>query len=296
VSDGYFESLRVPLVTGRGFGRFDTTAGTPVVVVNETFARRYFAGRAAVGHALSTSVNYIGPLGVNLFRLPPDTPTNTSPPLLPATGFEIIGVAQDVRNAPLGQPVEPAVYFSTRQFPFRAQYLAIRASSSATALAALRTALRNVAPAVPLGRTETWGERFARAAAEPRLLMAVLTAFAGLAGLLAAVGVYGLFSWSVAFRSRELAIRLALGAEPARIGRLVVRQSAFLALSGVAAGLLLVRVAEGTLARVLYEIAPTDLTSTVIASVLLLTTALAACAPAALRAMRVDPARGLRTD
>jgi ABC-type antimicrobial peptide transport system permease subunit len=143
---------------------------------------------------------------------------------------------------------------------------------------------------------QTWGDRFAAETAEPRLLMAILVFFGALAGLLAALGVYGLFSWSVALRSRELAIRLALGARPAGLGRLVVRQSLALVAIGLALGLALIRFAEGALTRVLYQVTPSDPGTALLASLVLLAAALLACLPPALRAMRVDPVEGLRVE
>jgi putative ABC transport system permease protein len=300
VSEGYFESLGAPLAQGRALTSQDTPEAPPVVVVNESFARRYLPDRRAVGQVLLTTAGNIGPLGANLFRLrpagPPPPPGTPPPPPLPPTRFEIVGVVRDVRNAPLGQSVEPAVYFSTRQFPFRELFLTIRAADRSIALTAVRTALKIAAPNVPLGTVQTWGERFAKGTAEPRLLMTILVFFGGLAALLAALGVYGLFSWSVALRTRELAIRLTLGAPPARVARLVLRQSAVLVVAGLVAGIFLIRIAERTLSSVLYEISPTDPRSTAIASGVLLVAALIACIPPALRAMRVDPVEGLRAE
>ena len=132
--------------------------------------------------------------------------------------------------------------------------------------------------------------------AEPRLLMTVLLFFGALAALLAALGVYGLFSWSVALRTRELAIRLTLGAPPARVGALVIRQGAALVGAGVVLGLVIVRLAESALTRVLFEVSPSDAGSTVAATGLLIVAALVACAPPAIRAMRVDPVEGLRAE
>jgi ABC-type antimicrobial peptide transport system permease subunit len=143
---------------------------------------------------------------------------------------------------------------------------------------------------------QTWGERFARRTAEPRLLMTILMFFGALAGLLAALGVYGLFSWSVALRTRELAIRLTLGAKPLTVGGLVVRQSAVLVVIGLVVGIVVVRAAESALTRVLFEVSPSDVGSTIGASGLLLAAALIACIPPALRAMRVDPVEGLRAE
>ena len=298
VSEGYFESLGAPLVLGRSFTNRDTPEAPGVVVVNEVFARRFLAGRNAVGQVLLSSAGGIGPLGANLMRVRPaqPRPAGAPPPQLPPTRFEIVGVVGDLRNAPLGQETEPAVYFSTRQFPFRELFLTVRAADRAAALASVRTALEETAPNVPLGPVQTWGERFASGTAVPRVLMTILICFGALAALLAALGVYGLFSWAVALRTRELAIRLTLGAPPASIGRLVLRQSALLVVVGLVAGILLIRLVEGALTSVLYDITPTDPGSTAIASSLLLAAALIACVPPALRAMRVDPAQGLRAE
>ena len=297
VSEGYFESLGAPMAQGRSFTTHDTPDAPPVVIVNERFARRYLSKGPAVGQVLLSGATGIGPLGANLLRLRPPRPAGTPPPPpLPPTRFEIVGVVRDIRNAPLGQDVEPAIYFTTRQFPFRELFLTVRAADRPLALVAVQAALKVAAPGVPLGKVETWGERFAARTAEPRMLMTILVVFGGVAALLAALGVYGLFSWSVALRTRELAIRLTLGAAPASVGRLVLRQSAVLIVAGLVVGILLIRVLERALASVLYETSPTDLGSTAVASGLLLLAALAACIPPALRAMRVDPVEGLRSE
>lgn len=297
VSDGYFESLGVSILEGRTFTPLDTSDAAPVVLVNERFVRRYLSKGQTVGRVLLSTTTNIGPLGANLFRLHPPRPEGTPPPPpMPPTRYEIVGVVRDVRNAPLGQDTEPAVYFTARQFPFQELSLTIRAADRASAIGALRRALKTAAPGVPFGKVETWGERFAKHTAEPRLLMTILTAFAALAALLAALGIYGLFSWSVALRTRELAIRLTLGASPASVGRLVLGQSLALVAGGILAGILLIRAAERALATVLFEISPTDPRAAAIASALLLVAALAACTPPALRAMRVDPVEGLRAE
>jgi ABC-type lipoprotein release transport system permease subunit len=191
---------------------------------------------------------------------------------------EVVGVVKDVNNVPLGQTVEPAIYFSTRQFPFSEVFIAVKASDPTIAQTAIRSALRKVVPNVPMSTTQTWGEKFAAMTAEARLLMTILLFFGGLAALLAALGVYGLFSWSVALRTRELAIRLVL------------------VVAGLAAGLVIVRLAESALTRVVYGVATTDAMALATASLLLLVAAIIACVPPALRAMRVDPVEGLRAE
>lgn len=301
ISDGYFESMGASMSDGRAFTANDHMDAAGVVIVNQTFARRFLSGGPAIGRIVTSMTGAIGPLGLNLVRIRPQPagapPAAPGPPVhLPPTRYEVVGVVNDVRNAPFGQPVEPAIYFSTRQFTFREQFVAVRASDRATAVEAIRNALQQEAPNVPMGVARTWGERFAARTAEPRLLMTVLLFFGGLAALLAALGVYGLFSWSVALRTRELAIRLTLGAKPTTVGALVIGQSAVLVVTGLAVGLAIVRLAESALTRVVYGVSPTDTVALVTASSLLLVAAIVACVPAALRAMRVNPVEGLRAE
>jgi putative ABC transport system permease protein len=288
VTDGFFEALGADMAQGRAFNTFDTADSAGVVIANETFAKRFLTNGPTVGRFVLSRAGGIGPLGANLKR--------TNPPAPQGMRFEVIGIVRDVRNAPLGQAVEPALYFTARQFPFRELFVAVRASDRNAALAAVRTGLKNVAPNVPFSSARTWGDIFAARTAEPRLLMTVLVFFGALAAVLAAIGVYGLFSWSVALRTRELAIRITLGARPKSVGALVMRHSAILIAAGLLSGLAIVRFAESALSRVLFEVKPSDLGSTMAASTVLLLAALVACIPPALRAMRVDPVEGLRIE
>jgi predicted permease len=293
VSEGFFEAIGAQLASGRAFTPFDGIDSTPVVIVNETFAKQFLAG-VATGRVVVSYTNRIGPIGTNLVASTAAPPG--SPPVGPVTRFEIVGVVRDVRNAPLGQAVEPAIYFSTRQFPYREQFIAVRATDRATASAAIKNGVAAVEPDVPVGTMTTWGEYFATRMAEPRLLMTILLFFGGLAAVLAALGVYGLFSWSVAMRTRELAIRLTLGARPAAVGGSVVRQSLVLVAMGLAVGLLVVRLGHTALQRVLFDVSPGDVSSIVAAAAFLVTAAVVACVPPTIRAMRVDPVRGLRME
>lgn len=288
VSDGYFEAMGAEIASGRAFTAFDGADASGVVVVNDTFAQRYLPQGRAVGTVIRLSATGIGPLGVNLKA--------SAASAHEGIPFEVVGVVKDVRNVPLGQLVEPAIYTSTRQFPFSEVFIAVRATDRAAALSAIREGLREAAPQVPMAAARTWGERFAARSAEPRLLMSVLVFFGGLAALLAALGVYGLFSWAVALRTRELAIRLTLGARPLAVGGLVLRQSAVLVTVGLVAGIGLVQLAHTALTRVLYGVSPGDIGSTAAAALLLLTAAIGACLPPAIRAMRVDPVEGLRAE
>jgi predicted permease len=294
VSDGYFESMRASLVMGRGFTAFDTYTSVPVVIVNETLLNRHRdSGRPMLGRRLVTDVTTVGPRGRNLmvaFRAP--RTTLAAAPV----AFDIVGVVKDVRNAPLGQAVEPTVYFSAKQFPYREMFLTVRATDTGTGVRAIRRALSVATPSTPLGQVQTWGERMAAHTAEQRLLMTLLVVFGAAAGLLAALGVYGLFSWSVALRTRELAIRLTLGEKPLGVGMRVIRQSLVLIAAGLVAGLAIIRLAEDALRRVLFDMSPRDPASLAAACVLLVVVALVACVPPALRALRVDPVDGLRAE
>lgn len=294
VSDGYFESMKAPLIMGRAFSTFDTYGSAPVVIVNESFLNRHRdSGRPVLGRRLLTDTISIGPLARNLMIPLPPQNSNTR---APAIAFEIVGVVKDVWNVPLGQAVEPAVYFAARQFPFAELFLTVRASDTATGVQAVRSAMRTVAPSTPIGKVQTWGERMASYTAEQRLLMTLLVVFGAAAGLLAALGVYGLFSWSVALRTRELAIRLTLGEKPVGVGIRVMRQSLVLIGAGLSVGLAIVWLAENALRRVLFEMSPRDPASLAAACALLMAVALVACVPPALRALRVDPVDGLRAE
>jgi putative ABC transport system permease protein len=286
VSDGYFAAMGARIVRGRDFAAFDGADAPAVAIVNETFARRYLAAREPVGTTLTNLASGIGPLGVNLKWVSGQH----------GVPSEIVGVVADVRNVALGQEVEPAIYFPTRQFPFSEVTVAVRAVDAAAGAAAVRNALRAVAPAIPLSEPRTWGSRFAERTAEARVLRGVLLVFGALAALLAAVGVYGLFSWAVAMRTRELAIRLALGATAGTVGALVLRHGAMLVGIGLAGGLVAVQLLDRVLSRVLYGVSAQDAAATGAACAVLVLAALAATVPPAVRAMRVNPVDGLRVE
>ena len=244
-SEGYFEAMGAddgarPRV--HGLRRQPTATG--VVIVNESFARRYLSDGDPIGRVAP----HVGHRHRSARREPEGAGGQAATRRHPLR--ESSASSRDVNNVPLGQAVEPAIYFTTRQFPFSEVFIAVRAADTSAAQTAIRNALRKVTPNVPMGTTQTWGERFAAKTAEARLLMTILLFFGGLAALLAALGVYGLFSWSVALRTRELAIRLTLGAKPSSVGALVIGQSAVLVVTGLAVGMVIIRLAESALTRV----------------------------------------------
>jgi hypothetical protein len=278
------------LLAGRFFTDRDISSNEGVVVVNETLAKRFAPGGDIVGKQLMTYSAQVGPLGRNLMAtVTPDNHRQLHP-------LTIVGVVGDVRNTALGQPVEAALYFPAAQFPFRSMQVAISARDTETAVAAMRNALKAVAPSTPLGTVETWAHKAGSHSAEPQLLMTTLSAFGILAAILAALGVYGLFSWSVALRRRELAIRLTLGARPIGVGASVVSRSVVLVTLGLVTGWAIVRALQGPLSTVLFDVKPSDLSATSSAALLLFVASIAACVPAAIRAMRIDPVEGLRSE
>lgn len=279
MSDGYVEAMAATLLAGRTFRADDRADTEPVVVVNQTFARRVFSAEDPIGRRLVSTVRNIGPLGQNVMGRGP---------------FRIVGVIADIHQAPLGQAGEPVIYHTIRQFPYRPMTLVARGADAASVTGAMRAALRGLDPTLPLSGVKTMDERFRARAAAPRLLMYVLVVFAALIGTLAALGVYGLLACVVSDRRRELAIRLALGAQPGALARLVTMQGLTLAAGGVVLGLGLAQLSRGLLRAVLFETRTTDVVSAAAAAGLLLAAAALACFAPARRAARVAPVEGLR--
>jgi putative ABC transport system permease protein len=282
---GYLETFRARLNAGRFFTDADSSSGEPVVVINETLARRTFPGEDPIGKRLLSMAQQIGPLGRNLMFASREV--HTMP-------FRIVGVVADIHQAPIGQAAEPVIYHSIPQFPFRAMTIVARGTDTATVVSGMRQALRGLDASIPLSNVSTMDDRMVTATAAPRLLTAVLTTFAVLTGLLAAIGVYGLLAWTVSERRREMAIRLALGAQPAALARLVTKQGLALTAGGVVLGLLGAQLASGVLQAVLFQTRTTDVAAMAGAATLLLLAAFAACLAPARRAARVSPTEGMR--
>ena len=279
VSSGYLESLGATLVGGRTFTNDDRLDTEPVIVVNQSFARRVFPGESAVDRRIVSTARNIGPLGFNARSPGP---------------FRIVGVVADVHQAPLGQAAEPVIYHTLRQFPYRPMILVARGADTAAIATAMRSALRELDPTIPLSNVTTLEDRFLARTAPPRLLMYVLIAFAVLTGTLAAIGVYGLLACVVNDRRRELAIRLALGAQPRALARTVTLQGIGLAATGVVIGLAVAQLSRGLLQAVLFRTQTTDLAAIAVTAVLLLAASALACLAPARRAARVAPVEGLR--
>jgi predicted permease len=281
VSSGYFEVFNASLTSGRVFADSDHAGSEPVIVVNQTFARRVFPGEDAIDKRIRSFAVQIGPLGRNL------------PGTVP---FRIVGVVADIHQAPLGQAAEPIIYHSARQFPFRAMTVVIRSPEIASGMSAVRRSVHELDPALALADVRTMDDRLMAAMAAPRLLMFVLTTFAALTATLAMVGVYGLLACVVNERRREMAIRLALGAQPSALARLVTIQGLTLAAAGIAVGMAGAQLAGGLLKNVLFETRTTDTAAMIAAAGILLVAAALACFGPARRAARVPAIEGLKSE
>jgi putative ABC transport system permease protein len=279
VSPGYFEAFRVPLVSGRLFSDHDTQNTEPVILINQTLARRIFPGFDPVGRRLVSTATNIGPLGRNLAGRVP---------------FRIVGVVGDVQHTPLGRVAEPVIYHTHRQFPFRPMNLVARGADARSVALALKTALHTVDPSLPLSSIRTMDERVLEAALAPRMLMFVLTGFAVITAFLAAIGVYGLLVSLVNDRRHEMAIRLALGARPRSLATVVTAHGLALTATGIIGGMVVAQLAGRLLRDLLYQTRTTDLTALLGAAGALLLVAGVASAFPAWRAARVEPLEGLR--
>ena len=273
VDPGYFAALRVPLIRGRAFTATDRADAPPVIVINETMARQFFPTENPVGARVRSSWSD------------------------PKAQTEIIGVVGDVRASALDADVNPMIYYAEAQVPVRGMTLAIRHSGDPGPLVrSVRATVRDLDHDVPLSDVATMTTRLARSMSDRRYPMLLLSGFAVLAVLLAAIGLYGLLSYVVSRRTREIGVRMALGADRASVLGLVLRDGVRLTLIGAAIGVAAASVAARALGHLLYGVGPTDPVTLGGVSLVLAVVALAASYLPAARATRVDPVEALRTE
>ncbi len=265
VSAGYFRTMKIPLLRGRTFVETDRAGATPVIVVSETAARELWPGEDALGKI---------------------------------TNFgQVIGVAGDVRYGAMDEPLKPEVYASYQQSAAPGMLLFVRTEGDPVALtAAVREQVRQLDAALPVYEIKTMEARLGEAIGRARLSAILLGLFGGAALLLAAVGIYGVLSYAVRQRTREIGIRMALGARAEDMRWLVVRRTAALALTGLAIGLAGALAATRVLTTLLYEVTPGDPATYVVTSAVLLGVALLAGYLPARRASAVDPVKTLRVE
>jgi predicted permease len=282
VDEGWFETLGIALVGGRTFDVRDDSTRPGVVVVNEAAVRRFWPGQDVVGRTIRHAETAIGPLGARLVN---------------SSDWEIIGVVGDVRNASLASEPEPAIYLTQRQFPFRNMHVYVRGAGDAGSLLAIvRDELRRLDPTVPLAHAQPLEDVLAAPADPPRLVMFVLLVFAALATALAAIGIYGILSYVVTDRRREIGIRMALGARPHEVMVMVLRQGLLLGLTGAVIGVLTAALAGRVLSGLLFGVSPTDPATLAIVFTAALVVAVVACVIPGQRAATTHPMRALRSD
>jgi putative ABC transport system permease protein len=280
--EGYFSALRVPLVAGRAFTSSDNAKSVPVVMINETMARQMWPNQPAVGRHIATGITGIGPL---------------SRRLVAGGEYEIVGVVKDIKNTSLRSAAEPAVYFAEQQFPSRKMHLVVRGHGDPARLAAIvRQAVQRIDPSLPLGDIKPMERVLAESVDPPRFVMLLMTVFAGLALTLAAVGIYGILTFMVSHRRREIGIRLALGAQPVAMLRMIVREGVGLALIGCAIGVVGAFVAGRSLSGFLFNIEPWDPATLGAVLAVVIAVAVVACLVPGRRAAAEDPASALRVE
>jgi len=281
ISPDYFRTLGIPILAGRPITDADRAGSPPVAIVNESGARRFWPGENPIGKRV-----WFG--------------TTTGPFSDPARAVEIVGVAGDIKYEGADQPDRPDradFYTSYLQFAYPDTMVIVKARGSSTALLpALRSAVASVDPALPIYDVLTLDDRISDAVARPRFNAALLAAFAAAALLLAAIGVYGVLSYSVSSRTHEIGVRLALGADASRVVGLVVGQGLRLAVAGAAIGLAASVAVARLMQGLILDAAAWDARLFGIAAAIVLATAALAAFVPARRASEVDPMVVLRME
>jgi putative ABC transport system permease protein len=272
VAPNYFRTVGIPIVAGRDFGEHDNADAAGAAIINEALARRYFPNEDPIGKRLT----------LGLPR--PDNPWLT-----------IVGVVKDIPHRGLESKAEPDWYLSYLRQPRRDAYLMVRSPGNAEGLAAaVRGQILAIDKDQPVTAIQTMTDVIASTTAPRRFNTLLLTIFAAVALTLAAVGIYGVISYSVTQRTQEIGIRMAMGAQRGNVIRLIVKQGMTLALIGIAGGIAGAIAAARALSSLLYGVRATDPATFFTISLLLATVALLACYLPARRAARVDPMKALR--
>jgi putative ABC transport system permease protein len=274
ITPGYFRALGIPLLAGRAFDTADGARSQAVVVINQRMAVRYWPGESPIGRRVSFA------------RTPK-----------PEDWMTVVGVVGDSSQGTLDAPIDIEMFAPHTQeanwFPPSA--VALRTSGEPLALAAaVRDQVQAVDPLMPVSDVRTLEAVVARSVAPARFNTGLVAVFSAVALVLSAVGVYGLLSFSVGARSREIGVRTALGARPGEISRLVVKEGLILTCAGIALGLPAAFGLARVLRTLLYDTAPTDPGTFVAVPALMLVVALAACYLPARRAARLDPVAAMR--
>lgn len=271
VDAGYFQTMGIPLLRGRNFSDLEQKEAKRVILINEALARKHFPNEDPIGQRLD----------VAMFEKPVIT--------------EIIGVVGNVRYDSLIDEAPPAVYFPHPELAYPFMTLALRTDGDPTLLApAVQREIRALDPHQPVGDVRTMNQVMSEAVSRSRFNTLLLGLFAGLATLLSAVGIFGVMNYSVSLRTRELGLRLAIGAQPRQVLLLVLKQGLMLTVFGVGIGLLAAFALTRLLSGLLFGVEAVDATTFATISLLLVFISLLACYLPARRAMRIDPMMALR--
>ncbi len=275
VSPEYFQTIGIPLLRGRNFSTDDRTNTPQVTLVSQSLARQYFGNEDPIGKRIKVGG--------------PERPK--------APWMEIIGVVGDAKYSSLEGTVEPTRYSPLSQVPWIGLYLVVKTTGSPIQMVpGIRQQLSQLDPDVPLTPVRTMDQAMSRAVGQPRFRTLLLALFAALALVLATVGIYGVMSYSVTRRSKEIGIRMSLGASGIGLIRMVVREGLQLAVLGVTVGVVGGLGVTRFLGALLFEVQPTDPGTFVLLPLFLLLVAVGACLIPAYRATRVDPLGSLRTE
>jgi len=267
--------MGIPLLAGREFTAADTAAAPKVAIVSERVVREYFPGgpREALGRRVRVWGN--------------------------SDWLSVVGVVADVRQRGLGQEVQPMIYapFQQERSGFvRFVSFVARTSSPARVAEGIRAEIRRAAPDLPIETTRTMDEAVAASVAPPRFRMWLLVVFATTATLIATCGIYGLMAYTVTQRRREIGVRMALGAEPRDVLRIVLTRALRIVVAGLVVGLAGAAGVTRVLQSFLFGVAPTDPIAFTIVTLLLMAVGLMAAWLPARRATRIDPCAALRAE
>jgi putative ABC transport system permease protein len=270
VIPGYFETMGIPTVEGRLFDNLDGVTGPPVAIINRSTAERYFRGVRPVGRVITM-------------------------PMIPP--MEIVGVVGDVHHDGLEAEVRPELFVPFMQLPLSEMHIVVHTTQDGDLMAtAVREEIRRIDPQLPLTRVSTIEDLLSTTVAQPRFNMALLIGLAFCAVVLAAVGVYGVVSYSVARRTREIGVRMALGADRGATAKLVVMQVLRVLALGALIGLAVALGLSRFIAGLLYGVAPTDPATYALVGLCVVAVGVVAASIPALRAARIDPVEALRRE
>jgi putative ABC transport system permease protein len=271
VTPEYFGTMGIPLLKGRNFTQADNSAAALVAVVNEALAQKTFPGQ--------------DPIGKYLYDFGPDSQS-----------LQIVGVVGDIRHVSLADAPRPEIYQPLGQAGWPSMFMVVRSKTDkpAALMSAAQNAVWNVNRDVPLARVRTMEDVIGESVQRRTFAMLLLAIFAGLAMLLAAIGLYGVMSYSVSQRTREIGVRMALGAQRVDVLKLVVRQGMILVGAGLGMGIVASLAMTGLMSGLLFGISARDPVTFGIVAGLLTVVALAASYLPARRATKVDPMIALR--